>query len=243
MSSATSDKRWSPDYRIALPGTRLSPQEVLDALTAAAGDAFISGRLADWTENPHPAPEAPAAPAEGDAPAAEPAPAAPASPTPAFRQVWLDLRADGLRPAVERLIAIHFPHFVVIAAEDRGDEIVLSYFFRIYHGVRHAEIMVVLSVHVPKASPVVPSLCDLIPGVLISEREKQEMIGVTVSNIPDGRRMFLPDDFPEGVYPWRKDETAPQPPMVRDLWSAGRPAPAAPSAPATPSSTTPPSNA
>ena len=101
MSSATSDKRWSPDYRIAIPGTRLSPQEVLDALTAAAGDAFISGRIADWTENPHPAPEAPAAPAEGDAPAAEPAPAAPASPTPAFRQVWLDLRADGKPPRLE----------------------------------------------------------------------------------------------------------------------------------------------
>lgn len=228
MSSATSEKRWSPDYRIAVPAKRLSPQEILDAVTAAAGDAFISGRLADWTENPCPAPEAPA-PAEGDpAPAAAPE----AAPVPSFRQVWIDMRAGGLRPSVEKLISIHFPHFVVIAAEDRGDEIVLPYFFRLYHGVRHAETMVVLSVHVPKAAPVVPSICDLIPGVLISEREKQEMIGVTVENIPDGRRMFLPDDFPEGVYPWRKDETAPQPPMVRDLWSAGRPAvpEAAPSA-------------
>lgn len=227
MSSATSEKRWSPDYRIAVPGKRLSPQEVLDAVTAAAGASFISGRLADWTENPRPVPEAPA-PAEGEA---APAPAAEAAPVPSFRQVWIDMRAGGLRPAVEKLISIHFPHFVVIAAEDRGDEIVLPYFFRLYHGVRHAETMVVLSVHVPKSAPVVPSLCDLIPGILISEREKQEMIGVTVENIPDGRRMFLPDDFPEGVYPWRKDETAPQPPMVRDLWSAGRPVPPPPAEP------------
>lgn len=223
MSSATSGKRWSPDYRIAVPGARLSPQDVLDALTAAAGDAFISGRLADWTENPRPAPEVPA-PAEGEATTPPPAPVSAVPAVPSFRQVWIDLRADGLRPAVGKLIAIHFPHFVVIAAEDRGDEIVLPYFFRIYHGVRHAEIMVVLSVHIPKAAPVVPSLCDLIPGILISEREKQEMMGVTVSDIPDGRRMFLPDDFPEGVYPWRKDETAPPPSMVRDLWAAGRPA-------------------
>lgn len=219
MSSATSEKRWSPDCRIAVPPKRLSPQEVLDAVSAAVGDSFISGRLADWTENPRPAPEAPAA-AEGEAVQ----PSAPeAVSVPSFRQVWLDLRADGLRPAVGKLIDIHFPHFVVIAAEDRGEEIVLPYFFRLYHGVRHAEILMVLSVHVPKSAPVVPSICNLIPGVLISEREKQEMMGVTVENIPDGRRMFLPDDFPEGVYPWRKDETAPKPPMVRDLWSAGRP--------------------
>jgi membrane-bound hydrogenase subunit beta len=32
------------------------------------------------------------------------------------------------------------------------------------------------------------------------------MIGVIVDGIPDGRRIFLPDDFPEEVYPWRKDE-------------------------------------
>jgi membrane-bound hydrogenase subunit beta len=35
-------------------------------------------------------------------------------------------------------------------------------------------------------------------------------LGVEVVDIPDGRRLFLPDDFPDGVYPWRTDETGPQ---------------------------------
>ena len=216
MPSATSEKKWSPDYRIAVPGKLLEPQEILAALQEAAGEAWIGGRTAGWTERAKAAAEAPAEGAE-EAPAPAPAPA------PEFRQVWVDVKREGLRPAVEKLIAIHFPHFVVIAAEDRGEEIVLPYVFRIYHGKRHAEVMVTVSVHLPKAEPTVPSICDLIPGVLISEREKQEMMGVVVEGIPDGRRMFLPDDFPEGVYPWRKDETAPKEPMVRDLWSAGRP--------------------
>lgn len=219
MPSATSDRKWSPDYRIAVPGKLLEPQEILAALQEAAGDAWLGGRTAGWTERARPAPEAPAEGAEG---AAAAAPAAPA-PAPEFRQVWVDVKREGLRPAVEKLIAIHFPHFVVIAAEDRGEEIVLPYVFRLYHGKRHAEVLVTVSVHLPKAEPTVPSICDLVPGVLISEREKQEMMGVVVEGIPDGRRMFLPDDFPEGVYPWRKDETAPKAPMVRDLWSAGRP--------------------
>ena len=221
MPSATSDKKWSPDYRIAVPGKLLEPQEILAVLQEAAGEAWIGGRTAGWTERAKPAAEAPAEGAE-EAPAPAPAPA------PEFRQVWVDVKREGLRPAVEKLIAIHFPHFVVIAAEDRGEEIVLPYVFRIYHGKRHAEVMVTVSVHLPKAEPTVPSICDLIPGVLISEREKQEMMGVVVEGIPDGRRMFLPDDFPEGVYPWRKDETAPKEPMVRDLWSAGRPQPPEP---------------
>lgn len=219
MPSATSDRKWSPDYRIAVPGKLLEPQEILAALQEAAGEAWLGGRIAGWTERAKPAPEAPAEGAEG-AVAAAPAAQAPA---PEFRQVWVDVKREGLRPAVEKLIAIHFPHFVVIAAEDRGEEIVLPYVFRLYHGKRHAEVLVTVSVHLPKAEPTVPSICDLVPGVLISEREKQEMMGVVVEGIPDGRRMFLPDDFPEGVYPWRKDETAPKAPMVRDLWSAGRP--------------------
>ena len=36
------------------------------------------------------------------------------------------------------------------------------------------------------------------------------MLGVKIIGIPDSRRLFLPDDFPEGVYPWRRDETGPE---------------------------------
>ena len=88
---------------------------------------------------------------------------------------------------------------------------------------RSCEVRVIATAVVPKSDPVIDTISDLVPGALFSEREKQEMIGVKVKGIPDPRRLFLPDDVPEGVYPWRKDETAPKEPMVRDLWSAGRP--------------------
>ena len=51
---------------------------------------------------------------------------------------------------------------------------------------------------------------DLIPGAIFTERETQEMMGVEVVGIPDGRRLFIGEDVPEGVYPWRKDETGPE---------------------------------
>jgi Ni,Fe-hydrogenase III component G len=31
------------------------------------------------------------------------------------------------------------------------------------------------------------------------------MFGITVENIPDPRRLVLPDDWPDGQYPLRKD--------------------------------------
>jgi len=42
------------------------------------------------------------------------------------------------------------------------------------------------------------------------------MLGVKIKGIPDSRRVFISDDFPKGMYPWRKDETGPQK-MVRNL--------------------------
>ena len=66
-----------------------------------------------------------------------------------------------------------------------------------------------ISVELPKSKPEIETICDYIPGALITEREKQEFLGVKIIGIPDDRRLFLPDDFPKGVYPWRRDETGP----------------------------------
>ena len=198
---------WSPEPRLALPPPVPTPDDVLAALREAAGPDFLSGETRLWDDG--------------------------SDPSKPYRQVWLKIRRDSLRPVVSRLIAIHYPHLVVIGATDLGDTIELPYVFRILAGGPNTDILVTVAAVLPKADPWVDTLTDLIPGILLGEREKQEMMGVVVRNIPDGRRMFLPEDFPEGVYPWRRDETAPPPSMVRPLWAEGRPASPPPSAPAT----------
>jgi membrane-bound hydrogenase subunit beta len=118
---------------------------------------------------------------------------------------------------------IRFPHFAVIAGSDLGEEIELLYIFSVFYGTKFGEYMVTFGIRLPKTDLTIPTITDLIPGALLSEREKQEFFGITVTDIPDGRRLFLPDDFPQGVYPWRKDETGIKPDMVRELWSIDRP--------------------
>ena len=173
----------------------LSPQEIAEVLQAAAGAGFVSARCTEWAEG-----------VKGRK----------------SKQVWLKLAREALVPALHRLVAIHFPHVSVIAFADTGAQVDLMYHFYIYWGVPHEEILVTLTVSLPKTDLKVPTITGIIPGALTSEREKQEMLGIEVVGIPDGRRLFLPEDFPLGVYPWRKDETGIPPDMVKDLWATGR---------------------
>ena len=173
----------------------LAPQEIADALQAAAGPGFVSARCTEWAEG-----------AKGRK----------------SRQVWIKLARESLIPALQRLIQVQYPHVSVIACADTGAQVDLTYHFHVYWGIPHEEILVTLTVSLDKTDLKVPTITGLIPGALTSEREKQEMLGIEVVGIPDGRRLFLPEDFPQGVYPWRKDETGIPAGMVKDLWATGR---------------------
>lgn len=137
--------------------------------------------------------------------------------------IWLRVDRSLLRPAIQTLMGIRFPHLAVIAGNDLGTEIELLYIFSVFYGTKFGEYMVTIGITLPKSDLTVPTITDLLPGALISEREKQEFFGITVTGIPDDRRLFLPDEFPRGVYPWRKDETGIVPELVKDLWAIDRP--------------------
>ena len=173
----------------------LAPQEIADVLQAAAGAGFVSARCTEWAEG-----------AKGRK----------------SQQVWVKLAREALIPTLQRLVAIQYPHVSVIAFADTGAQVELMYHFYVYWGVPHEEVLVTLTVSLDKTDLKVPTITGIIPGALTSEREKQEMLGIEVVDIPDGRRLFLPEDFPTGVYPWRKDETGIPPDMVKDLWATGR---------------------
>jgi membrane-bound hydrogenase subunit beta len=137
--------------------------------------------------------------------------------------IWITVRQDLLKPAIQTLIDISFPHLAVISGVDVGEYIEMLYTFTLYFGVKHGEYTLTVKIQVPKSDLRVPTISDLLPGAVFTEREKQEMLGVEVVGIPDPRRLFLPDDFPEGVYPWRKDEKGIPESMIKNLWEVKRP--------------------
>jgi len=49
------------------------------------------------------------------------------------------------------------------------------------------------------------SLYSVIPGAEFFEREAHDLMGIDFVGNPNLKRLILPDDFPDGVYPLRKD--------------------------------------
>lgn len=66
-------------------------------------------------------------------------------------------------------------------------------------------VTITLRVNIPKATPSIPTLTEIIPGAEPFERELSEMFGITISGLRNPQRLYLPDDWAEGDYPLRKD--------------------------------------
>lgn len=133
-----------------------------------------------------------------------------------FVNIWIKIDKSIFKDVIKHLCEIQFPHLAVVSGNDMDKKIELIYHFSLYYGERVGEISLNISVDLPKPNPEIETICDIIPGALITEREKQEMLGIKIKGIPDDRRLFLPEDFPKDIYPWRKDEYGPQK-MVRNL--------------------------
>ncbi len=125
--------------------------------------------------------------------------------------IFVRIRREDFRKFVEYLFTLQqYPHFSVISATDLGEEVELVYHFALGYGEFNGEKMVSVGVTLPKSALKIESITDLIPGALISEREIHEMVGVEFIGLKDTRHFFLPENWPEGKYPWRRDETFPE---------------------------------
>jgi Ni,Fe-hydrogenase III component G len=74
----------------------------------------------------------------------------------------------------------------------------------LYHLCAGPSVLTV-RVRLPREGAGVSSVCSLFPYASVFERELHEMFGLDVIDTPDTTRLFLPDDWPDDVYPLRKD--------------------------------------
>jgi len=56
-----------------------------------------------------------------------------------------------------------------------------------------------------RENPAIESIAPFLPGAEWIEREIHDILGIDFINHPDMRRLILADDWPEGVYPLRKE--------------------------------------
>ena len=63
---------------------------------------------------------------------------------------------------------------------------------------------ITLRILVPKSDASIPSLCAIIPSAEPFERELSEMFGINVVGLRNPERLYLPEDWPAGLFPLRK---------------------------------------
>jgi NADH:ubiquinone oxidoreductase subunit C len=76
----------------------------------------------------------------------------------------------------------------------------------LYHfSIEYINLLISLRVKLRREKPVIHSLTSVFKGANWIEREIHEILGVEFKGHPDLRRLLLSEDWPEGVYPLRRD--------------------------------------
>jgi membrane-bound hydrogenase subunit beta len=120
---------------------------------------------------------------------------------PRERRIFVYVKKDALRDAVKYLAKdLEFKHLSTVTGVDLGGEIEV-----IYHLAYKGSIVLSISVSVSKKNPSVPTLTDLVPGAVLYEREVHDLFGVNFEGHPDLSPLMLPEEWPQGVYPLRKE--------------------------------------
>ena len=114
----------------------------------------------------------------------------------------VDKRA--IRSVVEGLVNELHARFMISVGTDKRP---ITGAFAILHlfSLDADHLYVLLESPVSEEDLRIESITQLVPGANWAEREFRDAVGVHPEGHPDPRRLLLADDWPEGVYPLRKD--------------------------------------
>jgi len=120
----------------------------------------------------------------------------------ANKRIFLPCEAENTY-AVNKFLFEDVPLRFVIATGIDSDD----YFEILYH-YSNDETGCVVTVKAfirDREKPAIESIAPFLPGAEWIEREIHDLLGIDFKNHPNLRRLILSDDWPEGVYPLRKE--------------------------------------
>ncbi len=117
-------------------------------------------------------------------------------------RVFIKITADVFKQALHYLKE-HWNanHIITITGTDYGET-----FGLLYHlFIPDKNTIITLKTEIPREPAEIPTVTDIFPGANLYEREVYDMLGIKFINHPNLKRLLLPEDWPEGVHPLRKD--------------------------------------
>lgn len=117
------------------------------------------------------------------------------------RRAYLDIPADALEESSRVMLDEIGARFQIATAvdTDAGYEV-------LYHwAVDERDCVISLRILLDHAKPELDSIAILCPAAEWIEREMWELMGIRFAGHPDMRHLLLDDDWPEGVFPMRRN--------------------------------------
>lgn len=122
------------------------------------------------------------------------------------RRIWLESPRKGFLNVLTYLRdELGFVSLCTVTGLDSGEQFQL-----IYHLAQdYSGIMVNARVSVSRKNPVFDTATDIFPGGMLYELEARNLLGLKINGIPEDIKYPLPDNWPKGQYPLRKDWVVP----------------------------------
>ncbi|MDP2806829.1 MAG: NADH-quinone oxidoreductase subunit C, partial [bacterium] len=119
-------------------------------------------------------------------------------------QLWVKVKPNYIVKITEYLHRNTPARYLVSVGSDEREH---CNRFAVYHlfSFDKDHLFVGLDVTVNPISPQLPSITPIISGANWSEREIRDLLGIDFIGHPDPRRLVLADDWPNEVYPLRRD--------------------------------------
>ncbi|MCX5716544.1 MAG: NADH-quinone oxidoreductase subunit C [Candidatus Omnitrophica bacterium] len=118
------------------------------------------------------------------------------------RRIFADVAIGHFTEVFDYLVRqAGFISLCAITGMDEGN----NTFAVIYHISNFGGAVFSLRTRIPRENPTVKTITGYFASADIYERELMDLLGIKVDGLNEGRRYPLPDNWPQGQYPLRKE--------------------------------------
>ncbi len=117
------------------------------------------------------------------------------------RRYYIEISKEDLEESVKVLFKDLGLRFSIASGVDTIDNFEILYHF----SADREDKFFSLRVKTDKRNPEVPSISGIITAAKWIEREIWELLGINFTGHPELKKLLLPESWPKGVYPLRKD--------------------------------------
>ncbi len=117
------------------------------------------------------------------------------------KKVYIEIKQESLVKVASYIFKDLKARFNTASGVDMRNHMEILYHFLI----EDINLLISLRVKLQKPKLEIDSLVPVFEGANWIEREMHEILGINFKGHPDLKRLLLPDDWPDGIYPLRRD--------------------------------------